>query len=220
MNLFRVTVFLICLCWTSIVAGQSKAILVPYNGITDLFKTMNLAYDKPVGFEDIPDQECFTSKPKLERIITCTSRQLYSKNRQFIAFITMYPPFRETDSVFLSRISAPGVFKGLDWKHEANIKYNIIYAMGKEAGKNWREYIDYYPAREAHRKFNADSAFFYSLKLEPEDYYQDKYNHLEVLCLAKKRRGVVFFYCFYTDEGKKKFNKYWKAVEGTIRFLD
>ncbi|MCL4640562.1 MAG: hypothetical protein M5Z89_16310, partial [Olivibacter sp.] len=100
------------------------------------------------------------------------------------------------------------------------IKYNIIYAMGKEAGKNWREYVDYYPARKARRKFNADSAFFYSIKLEPKDYYQNKYNHFDILCLAKRRRGVIFFYCFYTDEGKKKFNKYWKAVEGILRFLD
>ncbi|MDX3915369.1 MAG: hypothetical protein QHC79_17630 [Pseudosphingobacterium sp.] len=219
MNLFRITVFLICLCWTSIVAGQSPAVLVPTHTVDEL-KLMNVSYNKPVGFEEVPGTECFGSWPKLEAIITCAPRQLRSDDGQFLTFISMYRPFNKDDSVFLSKISVPGAFNGLDWKHEANIKYDIIHSMGKEAGKNWREYIDYYPAGEAHRKFNADSAFFYSLKLEPEDYYQDKYNHLEVLCLAKKRRGVIFFYCFYTDEGKKQLKKNWKAIEGTLRFLD
>ncbi len=218
MNLFRVTVFLICLFKVLTVSGQSKAILVPTHSV-DIIESMKLHYNRPKGFTEISESECFESKPKLALMITCAQRQLKSKNGEFIAFFSMYRPLGIEDSIFISRIS-PNGFPGLDRQHEGNIKYSIVQSMGKEAGENWKQYVDYYPVGEARRKFNADTAIFYSIKLEPKDYYLDKYNHFDVLCLTKKRRGMIFFYCFYTDEGKKKFNEYWKAVEGTLRFLD
>ena len=218
MTLFRVTVFLICLCWISIVSSQSPAVLVPTHSVDEL-ELMNVSYNKPAGFEEVPGTECFGSWPKLEAIITCAPRQLRSDDGQFLTFISMYRTLNKDDSIFISKIS-PNGFIGTDWMHEASIKHHIKASWGKNAAKNLNKYVDYYPTREAHRKFNADSAMFYSIKLEPEDYYQNKYNHFDILCLAKKRRGVIFLYCFYTDEGKKKFKKHWKAVEGTLRFLD
>ena len=215
---FCVIAFLLCLCRAFIAFGQSKAILVPTHTV-DALKLMNVAYNKPIGFEEVPGTECFKSWPKLEEIITCSSRQLRSEDGQFLAFTSMYRTLNKEDSIFISKIS-PNGFIGTEWIHEASIKHHIELSWGEKAAENLKKYVEYYPAGKARRKFNADSAMFYSVKLEPEDYYQNKYNHFDILCLAKKRRGVVFFYCFYTDEGKKKFNKYWKAVERTIRFLD
>jgi hypothetical protein len=198
--------------------AQVPAFLVVQDPI-DIIKSMNLEYKKPLGFDQVSSPECFKSYPNLERIITCAYNQLRSADQQFIVFTTLYRPLSEADSVFISKISDRGI-RSLDWMHDGNIKGNIEASLGKDAAEHWREYVNYYSPDSARRAFNADSAISYSIKLDSQDHYLSRYNHLDVLCIAKKRRGVVYFYYFYTDEGKKQLSCYRKAMEGTFRYRD
>ncbi|MDR6943810.1 hypothetical protein [Mucilaginibacter pocheonensis] len=198
--------------------AQDAPVLVVKDPI-DIMKSMKLEYKKPSGFDELRRSECFKSYPKLERIITCAYSQLRSTNQQLIVVTTLYRPLTKDDSVFMSRIS-PNRIKSLDWMHEANIKGNIEESLGKDSAQYWRKFVKYYPQDKVKKTFNADSAITYSVNLDLRNYYQSKYRYLDVLCVAKKRRGVMYFFYLYTEEGKKHFPDYRASFEGAFRYLD
>lgn len=220
MTLRKILISLNLLIVSIVCYAQSPPALVVINPI-DIIKSMNLEYKKPPGFDEVLMNECFNSYPKLERIITCAYGQLRSTDQQFFVFTGLYRTLSVDDSVFISKISAKGMgIKSLDWMYEANIKAGIEESLGKDAAQYWRKFVNYYSADKAREIYNADSVITYSIKLDSANYYQRKYNHLDILCIAKKRRGAVYFFCFYTDEGKKLLPDYQKAIEGMFRFKD
>lgn len=182
-------------------------------------EVMRLEYNKPIGLNEIRMSECFKSYPKLNTLITCAYSQFESKDKQFLVFTTLYRPLSAEDSIFMSKIS-PNKIKTLDWMHEANIKGNIRESLGEDSAANWRSFVHYGTLGNARKFFNADSLLTYTIKLDPKDAYKGKFNHLEVLCIAKKRRGVIYLFELYTDEGKRNLMTYQKELEGIFRFKE
>ena len=80
--------------------------------------------------------------------------------------------------------------------------------------------MQYYSQKETKEKFNANTAFTYSVKLNDDELYKDKYKSLKVLVLQKRDRGFVELYCFYTDDGAKELEKYWALLENAFRYED
>ncbi len=80
--------------------------------------------------------------------------------------------------------------------------------------------MQYYSQKETKEKFNANTAFTYSVKLNDDELYKDKYKFLKVLVLQKRDRGFVELYCFYTDDGAKELEKYWALLENAFRYED
>jgi hypothetical protein len=185
----------------------------------NLLEVIRLEYNKPVGFNEIRMSECFKSYPKLNALITCAYSQFESKDKHFFLFTNMYKPLSPEDSIFISKIS-PNKIKTLDWMHEANIKGNIRESLGEDSAINWRSFVHYGTLENARKFFNADSLLSYTIKLDPKDAYQGKFNNLEVLCIAKKRRGVIYLFELYTDEGKRNLKTYQKELEGIFRFKE
>lgn len=107
----------------------------------------------------------------------------------------------------------------VDKQHSWQMR-GIIKRYYGEIGSSWTDSIKHYPADEAVTKFNADSAFYFSLNLNPEDYYKGVYKYVKVLVLQKKDRGYAYICSFYTDKAKKQLNKYWCRIERTLRYED
>lgn len=219
MTVFKWLGIFLCLLVSSIACHAQGSMALVVKDPVDIVKSMKLEYKKPSGFEELRSSECFKPYPKLERIITCAYGLLRSTDQQFIVVTTLYRPLTKDDSVFISRIS-PNRITSLDWLHEANIKSNIEESLGKDSAQYWRNYVKYYPSNKVRKIFNADSAITYSVNLDLRNYYQRKYRYLDVLCVAKKRRGVMYFFYLYTDEGRKRYSDYRASFEGAFRYLD
>jgi hypothetical protein len=112
------------------------------------------------------------------------------------------------------------LFNVIDKMPNKKTKNNMRESIGEEAAANWREYVDFYPTDKAKNIFNADTALKYSIKLQPQDYYLEKYKYLDLLVVQKKGGGCVNVQCFYTEEGKKELPLYWKEIEGIFRYED
>lgn len=186
----------------------------------DILNSMKIIYNKPDGFKEIVRPESFKSKPKLEYIITFAEDQLHSNDEQFIAFIPVHKFFTREDSIDMKKFFPGMPFDVIDKIHSNAIKNNIKMSLGEEAARDYIKYITYYSPEEAKHKFNADTAISFQIKLDFNDYYEEKYNHLDALFLQKKGRGYINFYCFYTDSAIKKLPEYWKAIEGVFRYED
>ena len=219
-KLSRVYLFIAFFCLLSFSGfGQTSLNwMEPY--YMNILKSMKIDYNKPSGFEEISYLECFDSIPRVENLLSCIATQLHSDDGQFIAFIPIYRPLNEGDSINIKSMFPDAIFPGVDRRHESLAKAGIELSLGKAAAKNWRKYVDYYPQKDAVLKFNADTALSYSIKLKPEDYYKNRFKNLKVLVLQKRGRGIVNFYCFYTDKAQPNFTKYWKSIEGVFRYED
>ena len=216
----RLFVFLVVFYFTLTACfGQSSLSWMDKYYVNTL-KTMKIDYNRPSGFDEISGKECFDSIPALKDLISCVSNQLHSNDGQFIAFIPVYHPLTKKDSIDISRMFPDSVFPGVNRIHEPLAEAGIKLSLGEAAAKNWRRYVNYYPQKDAVSKFNADTALSYSIKLDSQEYYKNKFNHLKVLILQKRDRGYINFYCFYTDKAQPNFSKYWKAIEGVFRYRD
>jgi len=184
-----------------------------------LLKSMKLVYNKPLHFNEVNGYECFKKYPKLARILTCASNQLHSIDEQFILYFDAQI-FTKKDSIDMKRNFPNMPFDVIDKMHSRKTKANILESNGDEAAVNWRKYVDFYPTDKAKNIFNADTAMKYSINLQPQDYYLEKYKYLDVLVVQKKGGGYVNVYSFYTEEGKKELSLYWKEIEGIFRYED
>ena len=185
-----------------------------------VLSSMKLTYTKPNGFTEEQALECFEDHAKLALIITCAGNQLQANDGQFIAFIPFQRILTKQDSADIKGLFPGAVFPGVDNLHTTQIKDDIRHARGEKEAAHWKRYVTYYAPADAKRKFNADTAITYSVRLDPGEYYKGKYNHLDALFIQRKGRGYVNFFCFYTDKAKENFSAYWKAMEGVFRYED
>lgn len=188
-----------------------------------LQQKMKLTYKKPAIFDEIRTGDCFKEYPRLEFILTCVDHQLKSKNEDFLAFIPVYRP---PDSAWIQYYFS-GSHDVANQMYANQIRAKILTSLGKNASFhgpnadfNWKAYVHYYPTEEAKLKFNADNAVSFPIHLTPNDYYKGKYKYLKALFLQKNGRGFINFWCFYTEQGKKDLDKYWKAIESVFRYED
>lgn len=56
--------------------------------------------------------------------------------------------------------------------------------------------MQYYSQKETKEKFNANTAFTYSVKLNDDELYKDKYKFLKVLVLQKEREDLLNYIVF------------------------
>lgn len=93
-----------------------------------------------------------------------------------------------------------------------------IHYWTKIKDPDWTKILHYYPEEVVKNKFNADTVVRFSITLQPEDYYKKKFKYVDALFLQKNGRSYVYFYCFYTEKAKKRFDKYWQKIEGVLRY--
>ncbi|MDO5572313.1 MAG: hypothetical protein Q4F97_12745 [Bacteroidales bacterium] len=181
---------------------------------------MKLIYQKPKNFKEIGAYECFKEYPKLELTFSCMGPQLHSKDGQFISFLVFPDIYTKEFQESLNWLSAGN--RNEDWVDKQHYRQmiGIIKMYYGEIGSSMNELIQLYPTEEAAAKFNADSAFYFSLILNPDDYYKEVYKYVKVLVLQKKDRGYAYICSFYTDKAKKQLNKYWCRIEKTLHYED
>lgn len=184
-----------------------------------ILKSMKLKYKKPRGFKEAyRASECFEPNSKLSLSLTCVVNKLYTKEEDFIAFMPLHRVFGPEEIADWKKI-IPNFNYDVDQILNSNLKRIIRVWYGDEAAGDWEQYVTYYPTAEAKRKFNADKAVTFSIKLDSAEYF-DRYKYLDVFSIQKKGRGSVSFYCFYDEKGKKNLAKYKKAIEGVLRYED
>ena len=178
---------------------------------------------------------------------TCLAPQLISNDDQFISFLEFAPIYTEEYEERLNIWFNSGrqhystnemKEKHHRWKMKRTLKgyYDVsgVYvnpndptqllydaSRVRNIGDSWRDSITVFSTGEARRKWNADSAFTFSLHLRPEDYYKKDFKHVKILLIQKKGRGgYAYIISFYTDKAKENFDKYWRRIEKTLRFED
>ena len=192
-----------------------------YKWLGDESKTltrMKLIYKKPDGFREVSKTECFKEYPQLEQAFGCFGNQLISENNEFIAFMPIFEPLTEEDSLRFQRLFPSKSFDFVDKQHLRQIRATIKAYQGEEVAEKMTDLLTYYPEEVTKSKFNADTVFRYSMKLKRKDYYKEKFKYVDFLCLQKKGRGYILFYCFYTAKAKRNLNDYWKKIEGVLRY--
>jgi hypothetical protein len=180
----------------------------------------NLSYNKPCGFEEVMEDDCFEDKPKLKKILNCGGNQLLAYDGSFVIFNMFHSTYtRQSENDQMIIVGPP--------RHKSEftperyymfyVKHDLIQALSKEDAPQWKDHLLYYSEEETTNKFNADIAFSYTIPLEPEDYYKEEYNNLWVLFLTKYG-GFLRMYCFYKDMPKKKSAEYKARIEGTFNY--
>ena len=85
---------------------------------------------------------------------------------------------------------------------------------------DWRESANFFSSEEARSKFNADSAFFLTLRLPPGYYHQDKFGYMDVFGLQKNGRGFIYIYSFYTETAMQNIECYRRRLWGSVHFAE
>ena len=203
-------------------------------GRLSVTEDMKMKFHLPEGFSEDNSRECFNGYHYLSSaFFECMNTQIHSNDGQLISFLQFAPLYSKIDEKRLRWVFG-------DFPKEKLFNIHHLYKMrgfikryyirsgfdcGKyyyidEVGKSWRDSITVLSTEEAREKFNADSAFTFSLHLRPKDYYKKDFKHLKVLLIQRKGRGYACIYTFYTDKAKENFDEYWRRVEKILRFED
>lgn len=184
-----------------------------------ILKSQALVYSKPAGFAEVGKTVCFDTYEMYQRIGKCVGNQLHADDGEFIAFIHAHRALPEQE---LARINQLFAQENSDYNsaHIRPIRNSIQATLGDEAAANWKKHVHYYSPKETKHKFNADTAIRYSIPMPPDQPYEGKYSNLQVLVLQKHGKNYISIYCLYTDKAKKRLRKYWRAVEGVLRYDD
>jgi len=221
--------------------SQSSDWMLP--GDIKQLKTMGVVYRKPIGFKEVSGIISLEDNTKFRNIICFGRNQLYSKNNKFIAFNMIDSKIYGKDTTEYSILVSPGKqsanykelylrcieldIERLLEKKETGYKVSETNGATKvfqkkidtsNAPLNWKEHVNFYPTEEAMAKFKADVAISYSINLEPEDYYQNRYSNLWVLVLQKKDRGFIRIYCFHENIPATQLEKYKAKMEGIFMY--
>lgn len=173
---------------------------------------MKMTYRKPEGFCQVDSAESFLGYP-MWKYRSMLSEEiigpfLRSNDGQVISFFQFAPIFSEK---FMERVnrnknaSRRTLTRILERHHRRKLRRDSITVLSTE---------------EAREKWNADSAFTFTLHLSPEYYYEKNFKHLKVLLIQRKGRGYACIYSFYTDKAKENFDEYWRRIERVLRFRE
>ena len=177
--------------------------------------SMKLKYRKPKGFRQDGTLECFKDYPNLRRTFSCIGHRLHSEDGQFLSFLSfVYFYEYHRNLYYLSHKRK----RTVDSQHHSQIRAIFKDYYGDEIGDSWRDSVTVVSTEEARKKWNADSAFTFSLHLRPEDYYKKDFKHVKILLIQKKGQGYAYITSFYTDKAKENFDKYWRRIEKTLWF--
>ncbi len=229
-KLFILIVILLAICTT--VSSQNK-IPVKYKNkqifidevdiitTSRILKEMKLEYKKPCGFKEDPLGDSLRFYPKLiEKLYSSGIDTIFTKDNQFITFLTAFSIITKKDEKYFNKLSHGKSNDLVDKQHFSQMKAILKSFYGEEMEQKWKEKVTTYPKEEALKKFNADNAYRFSIKLTPEDYYKKEFKYIDLLFLQKKGRGYVYFTCLYTDKAKANLNKYWRKIEKVLYYKD
>ena len=176
---------------------------------------MKMEYTKPEGFCQVDSAERFRGYPTLRTQLDYlwAGPLLRSDDGQMISILEFVPVFSESYRKMVSRggwVERSTLEKILDNRHRQEIR-RLLGTASCDA-------FTMLSHAEAREKFNADSAFTFTLHLTPECYYEKDFKHLNVLLIQRNGRGYACIYSFYTDKAKENFDEYWRRIERTLRF--
>ena len=181
---------------------------------------MRLKYRKPKGFREDGSTECFKNYPNLKETFSCQGPQLHSNDEMFISFLEFVPMYTKEFEKTVNQLFPQHTRELVDKQHRWQMRGRLKQYYGESICESWADSITVFSTEEACRKFNADSAFTFSLHLHPADYYKGNFKYMKALLIQKKGRGYACIYSFYTDKAKAKFDKYWRRIEKTLRYKD
>lgn len=181
---------------------------------------MRLEYRRPKRFREDGTTERFKNYPRLEETFSNQGPQLLSYDGQVISFLEFAPIFTKEFEKTVNQLFPQHTRELVDKQHRWQMRGRLKQYYGESICESWADSITVFSTEEARRKFNADSAFIFSLYLRPADYYKGNFKYMKALLIQKKGRGYACIYSFYTDKAKAKFNKYWRKIEKTLRYKD
>lgn len=199
--------------------GDENTWLTPRS--KEIMNSMGIVVQTPQGFEFNKSfvRECFDGTLKLQNAFTCVNHKLVSDDNECVVFMPIRRVLTKEDSIRINSMFK-GSIKSLNNFHNNQLMHQLKSLRGDQTTVNWKEAVTYYSDEEAKSKFNADTAIYYSIKLEDEPTYDGRYNNVYSLFIQKKDRFYINIIIFYSDKIKNVFDEKLVQIENMIRYED
>lgn len=218
MSRIYLVIFLLSTIFSTSVLGQEKGENTwMHNSTLEILESMGIQYQKPHGFQEAFGIECFDDNPKLKNAFKCLDSKLISEDKECVIFIPTYRILTKEDSIRINKI-LKGSIKSLNNFHINNARVQIKALYKDENLSGWKNEVTYFSSKDAKKKFNADTAIYYSLRLNPDVGYKKRFNNIYSLFLQKKDKGFVNIIVFYSDKIKDDIEKKLIHIEKTIKY--
>jgi len=183
-----------------------------------ILNKMQLKYTEPTGFSEKKHLECFGENRKLHFAFRCLSNRIDSKDGEMVLFLSVHSDFEAT--WFNRRKKEFPSLGDFNQRHIAQIKAIIHHTQGAAHRNRWKEYVTFDTPAKA--TFNADAVITLPVKLDlsPDEYFEGKYRHVDVMVLQKNDRAFVMLYLFHTDKARKRMGKYRRAIASMLYFSE
>lgn len=116
--------------------------------------------------------------------------------------------FNAKDSVFARRT--------LVAEMNVALKQKDIKTGGQHDISNFNEYVIVFHDKEAKKRFNADTVYIANIPLQTP--FHGNYTYCTGIYVVKKGRPCILLKCFFTEEGKRKENKYLQKLFRSIKY--
>lgn len=183
----------------------------------EILKSMGVHYQKPHDFTEVMEMECFEDHQMFKKAFTCLTQKLISKDDECVIFMPINRILTKEDSIEINKIFR-GSITSLNNFHISNARIQIKTLYKDENLSDWKSKVKYFSAKDAKSKFNADTALFYSLRLDPDISYGKKFNNIYSLFLQKKDKGFINIIVFYSDKIKMDFEKKLMQIESMVNY--
>lgn len=180
------------------------------NYFLNAIRRMEITYTPSQKFVDtdyerlcLPTSKLFTCFSEGHWSLGCSYPFLTSKDNEIMIFTNFCIASKEEQKERMELI----------------LKDNLKY-LGKN-NENWENFVSFYSPKKAKKRFNIDTAFRYTIPLFTEDVINrngKEYKYAEKFFIWNKEIGFIDLTCFYTDNAKSNFQKYWKDIEKMFQY--
>jgi len=181
----------------------------------------------PLYLSNLSESECFDSFQNFPRMVGCLSPIIKSNDNNFIAFFELSPDpdkefwFSQEERQIRKELFIDP-FKDINtYSYTGTIRVGVAMSLNKDIRDisidEIEKHVEYKSPDYAKKVFNANKVINYPISLHGE-YFQEKYNHCNVLIVYKENAGYFSLYCFYNDKGYKEKKKYSKALDKMLKF--
>ena len=173
-------------------------------GLDSVETIFHIKYEIPKGFSNLNLLQMWTPNLPFMRGVLCWVFE--SEDKQCKVLYNVFPVY-PVCSEFVSDEHRTHMY--LDFR--SMLKTND-FVLGN--------YLRILPAKEAQKRFNADSIFLYNVPTAIFDKDNTKFTHCTKMIITRKGRPKLDLVWYFTDKGKKKEKKYMQTINKHIWYND
>lgn len=234
-NLIKIYFFVIFICTTGgIFAQVNPRTFTEYSAY--VYEQYNITCKIPKNFIDLKYLEVWKFRQESFGAGFVFNPVIQSDNQECILMYPMIFNYISESDEYISKISqgiGRSMFKNKptvdygDMLPRNTIKHQLRSVLGhldkhgdiiRDSIFNVNDYVSVIAGKKVRKSFNADSVFIYDIPLEKA--YKEEYVYCTGMVVTKKNRPYMQFMWFFTEEGKKKKDRYIKILSKKVWYND